>query len=401
MAGIGSEVPYMIYKQRQMQAVADSAALGAGTALSQGYPSNIATEAYGISAALGYTSGSNNVTVTVNNPPKSGNYTTNSSAVEVIVSQPQTAMLSGLFGVSQYSLYARAVAIAGSSGGGYCMLVLDPVGQSSWGGYEFVGMWGGVTITMTGCGMAVNAANFGALTLATGGTLNAPLVSLVGQINSVWSTVNVQSLKQNQKPISDPYANVPMPTSSSCDHYNFSQSWTATQATLSPGSYCNGMTITNGANVLLSQGTYFIKSGQFNISGGASVTGNGVTIVLTTGDGGNTYATFSISNGSNITLSAPTTATGNQPAGILFFGDRNAPASNTNSLNGFTTLNLTGAIYTPTQGLWWGGWANSITGCYQLIAWRFDDYIVQLPFNGTCTGTGMKTIGASSTVLVE
>ena len=50
----------------------------------QGYPSNIATEAYGISAALGYTNGSNNVTVTVNNPPKSGNYTTNSSAVEVI-----------------------------------------------------------------------------------------------------------------------------------------------------------------------------------------------------------------------------------------------------------------------------------------------------------------------------
>ncbi len=398
MAALGSEIPYMIYKQRQMQTAADSAAFGAAMALGQGYPSNIATEAYGISAALGYTNGSSSVTVTVNNPPKSGNYTANSSAVEVIVSQPQTAMLANLFGVSQYSLYARAVAIAGSSGGGYCMLALDPVGQSSWGGNVGVGMWGGVTITMTGCGMAVNAANYGSLTLASGGTLNAPLVSLAGTINNVWSTVKVTSLKQNQKPVSDPYANVSMPTSSGCDYNNFSQSWTATQTTLNPGRYCNGMTITNGANVLLSPGIYYVKSGQFNISGGASLIGNGVTIVLTTTDAGNSYATFSITNGTNITLSAPTTG---QTAGIVFFGDRNAPSSNTNSFNGFSNLSLTGAVYLPSQSLWWGGWANSITGCNQMIAWHVDDYIVQLPFNGTCNGTGMKAIGATATVLVE
>ena len=396
MAGIGSEVPYVIYKQRQMQAVADSAAFGAATALMQGYPSNIATEAYGIAAALGFTNGSNNVTVTVNNPPKSGNYTTNSSAVEVIVSQPQTAMLASLFGVSQYSLYARAVAIAGSSGGGYCMLALDPVGQSSWGGYVGIGMWGGVTITMTGCGMAVNAPNFGSLTLASGGTLNAPLVSLAGTINNVWSTVNVTSLKQNQNPISDPYANVSMPASSGCDYNNF---WASSgQLTLSPGRYCNGLSMGGGYTWTLQPGIYYIKSGQFNIAGGASLIGNGVTIVLTAMDGTSNYATFWITNGTNITLSAPTTG---QTAGIVFFGDRNAPSSSTSGLSGFTSLSLNGAVYMPSQTVTWGGWAQSITGCYQLIAWHFDDYIVQLPFNGTCTGTGMKTIGASSTVLVE
>ncbi len=346
MAALGSEIPYMIYKQRQMQTAADSAAFGAAMALGQGYPSNIATEAYGISAALGYTNGSSSVTVTVNNPPKSGNYTANSSAVEVIVSQPQTAMLANLFGVSQYSLYARAVAIAGSSGGGYCMLVLDPVGQSSWGGNVGIGMWGGVTITMTGCGMAVNAANYGSLTLASGGTLNAPLVSLAGTINNVWSTVNVKSLKQNQSPVADPYANVSMPASAGCDYNYFSQSWTATQTTLTPGRYCYGMSIANGANVLLSPGIYYIKSGQFNIAGGASVTGTGVTIVLTTADGGNNYATFSITNGNNMTISAPTTGS---TAGILFFGDRNAPSSNTNFISGFNSANFQGAIYLPTQ----------------------------------------------------
>jgi hypothetical protein len=209
--------------------------------------------------------------------------------------------------------------------------------------------------------------------------------------------VNVTSLKTGQSPVPDPYASVAMPSSAGCDHDGFSQSWTASRTTLNPGRYCNGMTITNGANVLLSPGIYYVKSGQFNIAGGASVTGTGVSIVLTTMDGLNSYATFSITNGNNLTLSAPTSG---QTAGILFFGDRNAPSSNTNVLSGFTTANLQGAIYLPTQTMQYGSSAGAITGCQQLIAWHVDDNIVNLPFDGTCTGTGMKTIGAS-TLLAE
>jgi len=392
MAGLGTEVPYMMYKHRQMQTAADSAALGAAVALTQGYP-DIATEADGIAAALGFTNGTGSVTVTVNNPPKSGNYTANSSAVEVIVSQPQTLKMAGLFGVSVYNLSARAVALAGSgSGGGYCMLSTE--NDSGVG----VGLWGGVKLTMTGCGMAVNSSGPAALELNSGGTLTAPLVSLVGQLDNVWSTVNVTSLKQNQPSVTDPYANVAMPSSTGCDYNGYSIGWTASQTTLYPGRYCNGLSMSNGANVALSSGIYYVKSGSFGIAGGASVTGTGVTIVLTTADGGNSYATFAISNGGNITLSAPTTG---QTAGILFFGDRNAPSSNTSVLSGFTTANLQGAIYLPTQNMQYGSSAGTLTGCQQLIAWHVDDNINNLPFDGTCTGTGMKTIGASSTVLVE
>ncbi len=84
----------------------------------------------------------------------------------------------------------------------------------------------------------------------------------------------------------------------------------------------------------------------------------------------------------------------------MFFGDRNAPSSNSNFISGFTIANWTGAIYLPTQTVQYGG-GGTITGCQQLIAWHVDDYINDLPFDGTCTGTGMKTIGASSTLLVE
>ena len=122
MAGLGTEIPYLMFKHRQMQTAADSAALGAGVALARGYPA-LATEANGIAAALGFVNGAGNVTVTVNNPPKSGTYTSNSSAVEVIIIQPQTLRMAGLLGVSRYNLTARAVALAGSAGGGYGMLV--------------------------------------------------------------------------------------------------------------------------------------------------------------------------------------------------------------------------------------------------------------------------------------
>jgi hypothetical protein len=305
----------------------------------------------------------------------------------VIITQPQTLKLAGLLGVSLYNLTARAVAVAGSAGG-YCVLSTDPTGAVG------VGLWGGVTVTMTGCGMAVNSSGSGALTLSSGGTLNAPLVSLVGQLNNVWSTVNVTSLKENQPPVADPYASVPMPSSAGCDYDHF---WASgSQLTISPGRYCDGLAIAGGYSWTMQPGIYYIKSGHFDIAGGASVTGTGVTIVLTAKDGTSSYATLSITNGNNMTLSAPTTG---ETAGILFFGDRNADSSNCNFMSGFATANWTGAIYLPTQKIQYGG-GGTITGCQQLIAWHIDDYIVNLPFDGTCTGTGMKTIGGG-TALVE
>ena len=107
---------------------------------------------------------------------------------------------------------------------------------------------------------------------------------------------------------------------------------------------------------------------------------------------------MSISGGVNVTLSAPTTG---PTAGILFFGDRNSPSSVWSSFNAFNYLNLTGAIYLPTQTFMYGG-GGWIDGCTQLIAWDINDYLNGLLFSGTCmAGTGMQTIGGSSTLLVE
>ena len=50
-----------------------------------------------MTAQYGFTSATNGTVVEVNNPPRSGNYTTNSSAIEVIVTQPQPLLFAQLF----------------------------------------------------------------------------------------------------------------------------------------------------------------------------------------------------------------------------------------------------------------------------------------------------------------
>jgi len=281
----------------------------------------------------------------------------------------------------------------------YCMLTLDPAGWSQYGGpaagLELVG---GPTLTMNGCGIAVNATGSQALMVDSGASLTSPSATIVGQLADPWADGRVQitNLKQNQSPVADPYSSVQIPASSGSCLTN-TYSYAATQQTLQPGRYCNGLWIQNDANVLLSPGIYYIESGQFSVAGGASISGSGVTIVLTTGDGGNTYATLSITNGTNLILSAPTSG---QTAGILFFGDRNAPSSNINYISGFTYINWTGVIYLPTQKLSYAS-SGTVTGCQQAIAWDIKDALTNLTFDGTCTGTGMNTLSASSPILIK
>ena len=158
MAGLGAEITYLLYKQRQMQSVADAAALGGATALQRGYPAP-SVESQGISGFLGFVNGgSDGVTVTVNNPPLSGSQTNNGAAVEVIESQPQTLVMVSLFRSGLFNVAARAVATSGS--GSYCVLQLN--GSNSTG----VTMNNGATANLTQCGLAVDATGSAALSLS-------------------------------------------------------------------------------------------------------------------------------------------------------------------------------------------------------------------------------------------
>src|SRR5438445_2002993 len=120
-AGLGTEVGWWYYKHKNMQSAADSGAVSAATAVTAG--TDLAAEANAVTANYGYANSVNNVTIAVNQPPKTGNYTLNSQAVEVVVSQPQQRLLSALFGSDPVLITARAVALPNSGTG--CVLALN------------------------------------------------------------------------------------------------------------------------------------------------------------------------------------------------------------------------------------------------------------------------------------
>src|SRR5579864_5468707 len=85
LCGLAVDVGLLYTARRTMQTAADAAAIAGATALRDAQTASSAARA---AATLnGFTDGSNNVSVAVNNPPSSGTYSGNASYVEVVVTQ--------------------------------------------------------------------------------------------------------------------------------------------------------------------------------------------------------------------------------------------------------------------------------------------------------------------------
>jgi hypothetical protein len=186
-----------------------------------------------------------------------------------------------------------------------------------------------------------------------------------------------------------------MPTPSACDHTNFVA---PSSGTLSPGTYCGGLSIANGANVALAAGTYIINGGTFDISGGAKVDASaGVTAVMT-GSGSN-YAQFEVDNGADVNWVAPASGATSGIPGIAVFQDRNTPQGVV-SFAGGAKSDFTGALYFPSMTVNFANGSTNNSTCTQLIADQVT-FAGGSKFGNTCAGTGVTAIGASSTKLVE
>jgi len=386
VAGLGTEITFLLFRHRQLQTVADAAALSAATAMQAGYPT-FDVEAHAIAAALSFQNGVNGVTITPNNPPTSGSQLGNSGAIEVIASQTQTLTMVSLLSKGLFTVTARAVALVGT--GTDCVLQLNASSATG------VTISNGATVNLISCGLAANSTGSSAVSVTGGATLNAQSVSTSGSTSiSNGGAIKVTgAIRTNQPAVPDPYAGVAMPAiSGGCKANN---SYGHGTWPLSPGRYCNGLSLTNDAIVNMSSGVYFIDRGTFSVGGAVQLSGTNVTIVLTSSTGGS-YANVSIGNGANVTLSAPTTGA---TAGIVFFGDRRAPAGNTQDFGGGAVINVNGALYFPTQQVIFQNGVNNPSGCTQLIAGTIQ-FQGGSRFQDNCP-TGVAGIGSSNPTLIE
>ena len=410
MGALAIDVGYALSKQRQMQSAADAAAFSAAVAKSTGHPAAPSTEALAVAGASGFVNGSGGVVVTFNatpaSPPATAADAANASAVQVIITESLALPLIGAVcpllpggGCSgTFNVGVQAVAVAGSGTTSCatncgCILQTDPKAPTG------VTMSNGAIANLA-CGMTVNATSSTALSVTGGAALNTPTSSVTvaggvsisngGQINGAGACSKYCS-QSTGKDIVDPYAGVTMPTQSGCANNN--KTYGGTASTMTPGTYCN-VSFSYGT-VAMSPGVYYINSGNFSVGGGLTLTGSGVTIIL-----GSATGTITINNGTNVTLSAPTTG---PTAGIVFFGDPLGTESNINSLAGGTNLNITGALYFPTQTIAFSNGSQS--SCTQLIGGEIS-IVGGTTLNSSNCPAGIQQIGgggsgAAATVLVE
>lgn len=390
--GIATDTSYLEHVRRRAQNAADAAALAGAQQLAISDPfgcdsgNNFASlggltpqaSAYNAadndSSLNGFTSGSNNVTITKNCPAATGTYAGDRFAVEVVVQQtdlPTTfiGVLSGLKG----TVSARAVAhLAAGSG---CMVALadnaklDPTNGISNSAALSLGC--AITSNSTICdngGGAITATSIGEVSTSAangcaGGLSPAPTTGLLATADPLAKLFTAPAVSN---------------CSSSCGLGTAASPYTGSMSLLklssgttylSPGTYINGIDIENGSTVYFSPGEYVMGGGGFTMNGGTASGTGGVQIYLTGSESLNscpnctTYGALSI-NGGALTLTAPST-----PPAILFASDPTiGPCTGctnlknnqySNNINGNGTLMLDGIVYMPYSGVSFGGTGNT------------------------------------------
>src|SRR3954470_8862120 len=187
-AGLGTEAASWYYIKRNMQGAADAAAATAGANLASTLqrggtvsPSQFTTDAQSISAKYGFVHDGTATTVSVEYPPSAGSHAGDNKYVAVGITQPQKALLSGLFLSSGPTISARAVAKGNSQAtDSGCVLALNGASISD------VTLNGGVSMTFSNCALYDNSpltSGNGALYMSNNSTMAASGVYVVGNAN--------------------------------------------------------------------------------------------------------------------------------------------------------------------------------------------------------------------------
>jgi len=371
--GLGVEVGMWYKERRDIQTAADAAALSAMFEKDGGGTSaEIDAAATADATRNGYDATTD--TIAINNPPLSGPNIGDDAYIEVIINRQLTTLLSQIVLDTAPTAYARAV--SGISGGDdeACVLALSSSAQNA------ISMNGaGSTVNMDGCGVFSNSSHASKAVNIQNGTFEVDCIASVGGINEGGTiSTSCGSTKTGQPSMDDPYSAIDVPAYSGCDQDpsgNQAYKPTSSDPDLTEGVYCGGITISSGETIFMNPGIYIMDEGDFQVTGGGTITGTGVTIILTASDGSG-YGTISINGGGTINLTAPTAedtsgSIQGDYTGMLFYQDRNAGSSSSlnGMVNGNSSVELGGAIYMPENNISFTGGAEvGSDGCLLLVA---------------------------------
>jgi len=352
LVAVAADMGYFFDYRRRMQTGADNAAMAGAAQLRRGASDGqIQTAALSGAASDGFSNGANDTQVTINHPPNSGYYAGNPGFVEAIISQPRPTLFMGILGFQRATV--STLAIAGAQAGTNCIYALDPTAASAFN------VNGGATVAAS-CGIVDDSNSSSAMNSSGGSsTVTATSIAVTGNVTGCCYSPTPQT---GVPPEPDPFAQRAAPAfSSGCDYTNFKVN-SGNPETLTPGVYCNGITLNAGSVVTFSPGLYVLNGGGLSVSGNAVMHGTGVTF-YSTGSASYAYKPVAITGGAVGTLSAPTSG---PMEAMLFFQDRAIASKQTNTISGGSTLSLAGALYFPTTPLNFSG-NSSGNAAYTII----------------------------------
>jgi hypothetical protein len=323
--------------------------------------------------------GTSSDTVTLSFPATVSGVTLSSGSVPAFAVTVQRTLKTGLIrfiGAGATStITAKATAGLVGTVSPNCVYALDPSAQNAFQATN------GATVALNGCAIAVNSTNSDALTVNGGSTVSASAITIAGgdSISNGGSTTPAPTT--GAASAADPLASLPSPTVGACNYTNYSPGY-GTWA-LTPGTYCGGINISNGATATFAAGTYIINGGSLTLVGGTTDTGSGVMFYLTGTNA--SYGSVNISNGANVTFSGPTSGS---YMGVVFYQNRSITSSVNATFSGGVSMKLTGTLYFPTTSVVFSN-GSSVSNVYTAIVAK------QVAFTGGTSlqydATGLKT----------
>jgi Flp pilus assembly protein TadG len=290
--------------------------------------------------------------------------------VKVTLALQQRLPFSSLFLSSPPTITAVATAAAISSGGNACVQALEKNASQTG-----ITNSGNTTIYMPDCVMYSNSPAANSAAAGGSSSVTAKAISTVGGVaeSNNW---NVTAYHPYSPALSDPFANTPVSnngTPNPSDMHCVSQALSASTnfSSLPSGTNCFS-SLSVGANKSLTMpanfGPIYINGGSANLQG--SFTCDGCTIVLTNSSPASnaTIGTISSNAQANTNLTAPRDG---DYKGIAIYQDRRAvDCSGCNKLNGGSNSIITGAVYFPSQEIWFNGGTQPAMTCTMLVARR-------------------------------
>jgi len=331
LCGLSIDLGMLELQYQRMQTAADAAAISAELEAERG-TGNWITLGKQDASQNGFTDGVNGTSVSVAQFANFGAYSGRYDGLQVTITKPMKTLFMGALNGGYVNETVRSVALITP-----CLYTLGTGKLQNQSIIVYTG-----SLLATSCPIYATAVN-----VLSNGNVAVEAVNVSGSASSSSNAGFIYpSPVYNVPVVTDPLASIVSPSFSSCNHTSYSL--TSGTATLSPGTFCKGLNITN-ATVTLNPGLYVITGGA-NWSN-ATVSGNGVTLYFTSGGGGS-YGQFLIQNGSHITISAANDSSYGATPAILVFADRNWTATGGQDFQLISsTMSGDGIWYIPHAGL--------------------------------------------------